>query len=146
LAIEAENESASFAGSDERSLPGRAQFASLCSTLKTPRILLLFLFAISAIAENSPPDRSLCGPFPKLYKEITWNWLEKNLVDANSAKIEWEGEPTSADLGKEGEHLYGWLVKFKINSRNRWGAYTGKQSHGVLIRDNQVIKGLGFRY
>jgi hypothetical protein len=49
-------------------------------------------------------------------------------------------------LGKNGEHLYGWLVEFRVNSRNRFGQYTGKQSHGALIRDDQVIKGIGFGY
>ncbi len=97
-------------------------------------------------AENPPPDPSLCGPFPKLYKEIVWNWMRANLVDADSAKIEWSGEPKPADLGASGEHLYGWLVNFKVNARNRFGAYTGKQSHGVLIRDGQIIKGIGFGY
>lgn len=97
-------------------------------------------------AENPPPNPDLCGPYPKLYKEIIWNWMQKNLVDASSAKIEWEGGPQTADLGTNGEHLYGWLVNFKVNARNMFGAYTGKQSHGALIRNGEVIKGIGFRY
>lgn len=68
------------------------------------------------------------------------------LVDADSAKIEWQGEPKPADLGQNGEHVYGWLVQFRVNSRNRFGAYTGMQQHGALIRDNQVVKGMGFGY
>ncbi len=98
------------------------------------------------MAENPPPDPSLCGPFPKVYKEVIWNWMQRSLVDANSAKIEWEAEPKPADLGENGEHLYGWLVNFKVNARNRFGAFTGKQSHGALIRDGQVVKGIGFGY
>ena len=90
-------------------------------------------------------DPALCGPYPKNYKEIVWNWLQGVLLDADSAKIEW-GEPKPADLGKDGNHLYGWLVEFRVNSRNRFGQYTGKQSHGVLIRDDHVIKGIGFGY
>jgi hypothetical protein len=91
-------------------------------------------------------DPSLCGPYPKNYKEIVWNWMQGVLVDADSAKIDWQGDPKPADLGKDGQHLYGWLVEFNVNSRNRFGTYTGKQSHGALIRDNRVIKGLGFGY
>src|SRR5438309_8583507 len=68
------------------------------------------------------------------------------LLDADSAKIEWHGEPKPADLGKNGEHIYGWLVEFRVNSRNRFGQYTGKQSHGALICDDHVIKGTGFGY
>jgi hypothetical protein len=102
--------------------------------------------AVSIHAENPAPDPSVCGPFPKIYKEIIWNWMQKNLVDASSAKIEWEGEPKPADLGNGADHLYGWLVTFKVNARNRFGAYTGKQSHGALLRDGEMIKGIGFGY
>ena len=102
------------------------------------------LFVASALAQNVDP--ALCGPFPKNYKEIVWNWLQGTLLDADSAKIEWQGDPKPADLGNNGEHIYGWLVEFRVNSRNRFGQYTGKQSHGALIRDNQVIKGTGFGY
>jgi hypothetical protein len=110
--------------------------------------LAIFLLAGASVvlAENPPPDPSLCGPYPKLYKEIIWNWLQTALLDASSAKIDWEGDPKPADLGTNGQHLYGWRVDFKVNSRNRFGAYTGKQGHGVLIRDEQVVKGIGFGY
>jgi hypothetical protein len=93
-----------------------------------------------------PADPALCGPLPKLYKEIVWNWMQATLVDANSAKIEWDAEPKPTDLGTNGQHLYGWLVNFKVNARNRFGSYTGKQAHAALIRDGQVIKTFGFGY
>jgi hypothetical protein len=99
-----------------------------------------------AVAADPSPDSSPCGFYPKLYKEITWNWMQKNLVDPDSAKIEWQGEPKCTDLGKSGQHEYGWLINFTVNSRNRFGVYTGKQQHGVLIRDGQVVKGIGFGY
>jgi len=73
-------------------------------------------------------------------------WLETQLLDASTARIDWQGDPKPADLGKNGEHVYGWLVDFKVNARNRFGAYTGKQQHGALIRDGQVVKGIGFGY
>jgi hypothetical protein len=97
-------------------------------------------------AENPPPDASLCGPYPDNYKEIVMKWLETQLIDASSARIEWNGEPKPADLGGNGQHLYGYLVQFKVNARNRFGAYTGKQEHGALIRNGEVVKGLGFAY
>lgn len=99
--------------------------------------------ACAATSETPVADASLCGPFPKQYKEIIWIWMQSALVDANSAKIEWEGEPQCSDLGQKSQHLYGWLVKFKVNARNRFGAYTGKQSHAALIRDGKIIKTLG---
>jgi hypothetical protein len=98
----------------------------------------------SAADPAATPDP--CGAFPKIYKEIVWNWMQKNLVDANSAKIEWQGEPKCSDIGKDGQHEYGWLINFTVNSRNRFGIYTGKQQHGVLIRNGEVVKGIGFGY
>ena len=112
--------------------------------------LLLFALMAGAIlplrAEEQPVDLSLCGPYPKLYKDVTWNWMQKTLVDPDSAKIEWQGEPKCTDVGKNGTHEYGWLVNFTVNSRNRFGSYTGKQQHGVLIRNGEVVKGIGFGY
>jgi hypothetical protein len=110
-------------------------------------VILGCLIAAGVFAQSPAPiDPSLCGPYPKNYKEIVWNWMQGVLVDADSAKIEWQGDPKPADLGKGDQHVYGWLVEFRVNSRNRFGTYTGMQSHGALIRDNQVIKGLGFGY
>lgn len=106
-----------------------------------------WLVGVLGVAAADPaPDASACGPFPKIYREITWNWLQKNLVDPDSAKIEWLGEPQCTDVGKDGNHEYGWLINFTVNSRNRWGAYTGKQQHGALIRNGEVVKGIGFGY
>lgn len=97
-------------------------------------------------AETKPADTQLYGPYPTNYKEIVTKWLETQLIDASSARIEWNGDPKPADLGADGEHLYGYLVNFTVNARNRFGAYTGKQTHGALIRDGKVTKGLGFGY
>jgi hypothetical protein len=96
--------------------------------------------------ESEPADIARYGPYPANYKEIVSKWLETQLIDAASAHLEWNGDPKSADLGTNGEHLYGYLVNFKVNARNRFGAYTGMQSHGALIRNGEVIKGLGFGY
>ena len=108
------------------------------------------LFFISNLAgqaqQGSPADAALYGPYPANYKEIVMKWLNEQLVDAASARIDWTSEPKLADLGKNGEHLYGYLVTFNANARNRFGTYTGKQQHGVLIKNGEVIKGLGLGY
>ena len=97
-------------------------------------------------ANPTPADPKLCGPLPKYYKEIIYNWMKDALVDAESAKIEWGEQPKPVDIGMNGQHFYGWLVEFKVNARNRFGAYTGKQSHAALIRDNQIRQTYGFAY
>jgi len=96
--------------------------------------------------QPSPADVALYGPYPTNYKEIVMKWLNDQLVDAGSARIEWSGDPKPVDLGKNGQHLYGYLVQFKVNARNRFGAYTGMQQHGALIKNGEVIKGLGLGY
>jgi len=115
-------------------------------SLALPACILLMSTAAHVMAENPSPDPSLCGPYPTNYKEIVNKWLETQLIDAASARIEWNGDPKPADLGTKDEHLYGYLVNFTVNARNRFGAYTGKQNHGALIRNGEVIKGLGFGF
>lgn len=97
-------------------------------------------------AENQPTDVERYGPYPTNYKEIVMKWLQTKLIDPASARIEWNGNPTPADLGTKGKHLYGYLVNFKVNARNRFGTYTGTQEHGALIRNSEVMKGLGFGF
>jgi hypothetical protein len=119
--------------------------------MRAPVLLVCtLLVGLSAVlnsrAETKPADTERYGPYPANYKEIVMKWLQTQLIDAESARIEWNGEPKPANLGTEDKPLYGYLVNFKVNARNRFGTYTGMQSHGVLIRDGQVVKGLGFGY
>ena len=108
------------------------------------------LFFIGSLAgqgqQGSPADPALYGPYPSNYKDIVMKWLNEQLVDAGSARIEWQGDPKPADLGKNGEHVYGYLVQFRVNARNRFGTYTGMQQHGALIKNSEVIRGLGLGY
>lgn len=97
-------------------------------------------------AETPSVDMERYGPYPTNFKEIVMKWLDTQLIDAGSARIEWNGDPKPADLGTKEKPLYGYLVKFKVNARNRFGAYTGMQSHGALIHNGEVVKGLGFGY
>src|SRR5437868_13920578 len=115
-------------------------------SLALPACILLISTIAQVMAENPSPDPSLCGPYPGNYKEIVIKWLDTQLIDAASARIEWNGDPKPADLGTKEEHLYGYLVNFKVNARNRFGAYTGMQSHGALIRNGEVFTRLGFGY
>ena len=115
-----------------------------------PRKLLLCALlmggASTVLAQTPTPDLERYGPYPTNYKEIVTKWLETQLVDPASARIEWKNDAKPADLGSKGEHLYGYLVTFTVNARNRFGTYTGKQAHGALIRNGEVIKGVGFGY
>jgi hypothetical protein len=109
-------------------------------------ILFLIGDVLGQGQQPAPTDAGLYGSYPANYKEIVMKWLNDQLLDATSARIEWGGDPKPVDLGKNGQHLYGYLVQFKVNARNRFGAYTGTQQHGALIKNGEVIKGLGLGY
>src|SRR5262245_12068707 len=100
----------------------------------------------SSNAQTPSSDATRYGPYPTNYKEIIMQWLNKQLIDPDSARIEWNGEPKPSDVGKGDEAVYGYLVNFTVNARNQFDAYTAKQKHSVLIRNGEVIKSMGFAY
>lgn len=121
--------------------------------MKAIALLFLFAFACPTMIRAQTTeieigaDPAVYGAFPKNYQEIVLKWLETKLVDPKSAQIEWTSAPKPAELpGPNGKRLRGYLVEFKVSARNRFGAYTGKQKHGALIRDGNVIKGTGFGF
>ena len=122
--------------------------------MKTVALVVLAAFAASALmaAETTEidviADPAVYGDYPKNYQEIITNWLATVLADAPSAQIEWVSapKPTTLPDKKSGKRLVGYLVEFKVNSRNRFGAYTGMQKKNVVIRDGKVIKATGFGF
>jgi len=119
-------------------------------------VLLLIAVAFCAVHGMSAQtgildmgaDPKLHGSYPTNYQEIITNWLQTALVDATSAQIEWISGPKPGTLPekKNGDPLFGYLVEFRLNSRNRFGAYTGMQRKTVLIHDGQVVKTKGFAF
>jgi hypothetical protein len=130
--------------------------------MRTVGLLLLLAFAAPTVGRTQTPtpmptptqapeieviaDPRVYGEYPKNYQEIITKWLAENLADPASANIEWAGAPTAAEMPdkKTKRRLTGYLVQFKVNSRNQFGAYTGMQKKSVLIRDGKVIKATGF--
>jgi hypothetical protein len=110
--------------------------------------LALGMIFVGSLNAQTPPsaDTARYGPYPTYYKEIVMVWLNKQLIDPDSARIEWTGDPKPSDVGKGSEAMSGYLVNFTVNARNRFGSYTGKQKHSVLIRNGEVIKSMGFGY
>ena len=102
--------------------------------------------ADSLNGQTPSADTTRYGPYPTNYKEIIVQWLNTQLIDPDSARIEWNEEPKPSDVGKGSEAVSGYLVNFTVNARNRFGAYTGKQKHSVLIRNGEVIRSMGFGY
>ena len=123
----------------------KAAFILLAFVTLGPSLLIA---AEPTPAESIPPenvgDPAIYGEYPKNYKSVVLNWLADKLGDFASAQVVWGDPPKPSELpGKDGK-LMGYLVEFKVNSRNQFGAYTGMQKHGALIRDGKVIKATGF--
>ena len=115
--------------------------------------MLLSVASCSAFAQSSPqPSATVANPakygaFPNDYMTIVKDWLATQLLDPGSAVVEFISQPKPAELPtRDGKQASGYLVEFKVNSRNRFGAYTGFQKHGALIRDGKVVRGTGFGY
>ncbi|HVF71746.1 MAG TPA: hypothetical protein VM940_09060 [Chthoniobacterales bacterium] len=120
--------------------------------MKRLAMLLCVISAFSLLAQTGTlevgADPKLHGAAPTNYQEIITNWLQTVLVDPASAQIEWISGPKPGTMPekKGGDPLFGYLVEFKLNSRNRFGAYTGMQKKTVLIHGGQVVKTKGFRF
>lgn len=107
----------------------------------------LLLAALPAQAQEAtiPPtagDPKVYGQYPLGYKAIINRWLETKLNDPGSAIIDWLTEPTAGEYKtQKGERHVGYVVDIKVNARNQFGAYTGKQRYRVVIKNGEVIWG-----
>jgi hypothetical protein len=101
--------------------------------------------ATASPAATIPPtagDPKVYGQYPLGYQAIVTRWLETKLADPASAAIEWTNEPRAGEYKtQKGERHVGYVVDFKVNARNQFGAYTGKQRYRVVIKNGEVIWG-----
>ena len=119
-----------------------------------PLFLALWMTARMSLAgplPTVPPEAAahneVYGQYPLGYKDIVTQWLHTRLIDPTSALVDFITEPKIAELkGKDGERLFGYLVEYRVNSRNQFGAYTGMQKKGALIRNGEVIKAPGYSF
>lgn len=84
------------------------------------------------------------GPPPENAEELILGWMEDNLNDPMSAKMEIASPPEKSWWGYKGALLqprdihYCWLVKTKIMAKNKFGAYIGWKPYNFFIRDGKV--------
>ena len=122
--------------------------------MKTTTLLLVTLCLASTVSAQSaptanppaatkptasiPPDSPKYGVYPIGYREIITRWLSDRLTDPATAKVEF-GEPLAGQITEKGVRASGYRVEFKVNSRNKFGMYTGFQRYQVLIRNGEII-------
>jgi hypothetical protein len=95
-----------------------------------------------ATIPSTAGDPKLYGQYPLGYQAIVTRWLGTQLIDPTSAEIEWLGEPKPVEVkGRDGAMFYGYAVEFTVNSRNKFGMYTGKQARRAYIRNGEVASG-----
>lgn len=120
--------------------------------MKIVALLLLLLFAVptATFAQTTEVemigDPAVYGEYPKNYQDLINKWLAEVLADPASANVEWMGPPKPAEVidKRKRKKFVGYQVDFRVNSRNRFGAYTGMQKKSVVIRDGRIIKATGF--
>ncbi|MEO5722229.1 MAG: hypothetical protein ABIR71_12255 [Chthoniobacterales bacterium] len=104
-------------------------------------VALLLTSAVPTFAQSKKRTEKY-GVYPIAYKEIITRWLGEQLIDPASAEIEWLMEPRGVTVkAASGETFVGYFVDFKVNSRNKFGMYTGKQARRVYIRGGEIISG-----
>lgn len=92
-------------------------------------------------------DAKVYGENPLGYKQIITYWLQTKLADPASAVIEFPAAPKPGEYKtQKGETYVGYIVDFKVNARNQFGAPTGKQRYRVVIRNGDVVWGGRPRY
>jgi hypothetical protein len=109
---------------------------------KLAAILMVVLLLGCATAMDfrpNPQDRadSNFGPYPDNYKEITKEYLSRNLFDPYSAVYTFNAPLKVRMAG--GPSPFGWAVCGTINAKNRLGGYVGAGDYLVKIRDGVVV-------
>ena len=127
------------------------------ATILAAAALLLAAAAVPTLAQNAspspatvqapaapasekpiPPDSPKYGIYPVGYRAIITRWLSERLVDPASAQVEFS-EPVAGEVRQKNVKASGYRVEFRVNSRNKFGQYTGFQKHAVLIRNGEIV-------
>lgn len=113
-------------------------------------LMLGIAMALLVGCATAPPtadDFANVGPLPADYQDQVKKYFEESLIDPDSAKYYFVGEP------KVGAHegyglnrtprVVGWIVSVEVNAKNRMGGYTGRQLHKAVLNQGKVVRVLG---
>jgi hypothetical protein len=111
---------------------------------------LAYLFAVASVlltscAQIKPPtqaeiDAADYGAEPIDYERVVRNFHQLRLKDPSSAQYQSWSKPVKYWFGTRETSTYGYLVCVSINAKNSFGAYTGFQTDGHLIRNGVVVR------
>ncbi len=103
-------------------------------------LIFLFLFACANQPTKELIESSDYGPKPKDYKNLVITYMQTTLKDPDSAKYNWNREPTKMwVVNPHGSgHLFGWGTCALINAKNGFGGFSGFQKYFFFFKDNQI--------
>ncbi len=107
---------------------------------------LFAMFILFACAGATPPTSSELenadyGSYPANYKKILENKIKMALIDEDSAKFRYSGDPLKAwkPLTNGNGYVYGWDVCVEVNAKNRMGGYVGYKPYYAFIKNGNVL-------
>ena len=110
--------------------------------MKKMLILFVCLFIVScASAKPTPEELSSAdyGPPPSNPEAIIHSIIGPRLVDPDSAKYSLS-VPVKGGNDISGKRAYGWRVCGMINSKNRFGGYSGPKPIFAMIYNDRIIR------
>ena len=78
------------------------------------------------------------GDYPDKYQKILKNYLQKNLLNHEDAKVEFINKPSKISITQMGNDYNGYRLCLSINSRNGKSIYSGYKTHLFLINNSEV--------
>tara|TARA_B110000967_G_C18857655_1_gene548150 strand:+ start:12 stop:839 length:828 start_codon:yes stop_codon:yes gene_type:complete len=78
------------------------------------------------------------GEYPDNYQKILKDFLQKNLVNHETAKIEFINKPRQTSISQMGADYNGYRVCLSINSKNNKSIYTGYKTHLFVINSSKI--------
>ncbi|WP_454690214.1 hypothetical protein [Achromobacter aloeverae] len=103
--------------------------------------LVAVLFLTGCVSPPSASDVANAdyGPWPADYEQVIKSYLGDTLKDPASAQYRSFSYPLKYYIGTRfGAARYGFLSCVTYNAKNSYGAYTGFQTDGFLIRNGIV--------
>ena len=78
------------------------------------------------------------GDYPYKYQKIVKDFLQKNLLNHEDAKVEFINKPSKISVTQMGTDYNGYRLCLSINSRNGKSIYSGYKTHLFLINNSEV--------
>ena len=78
------------------------------------------------------------GEYPSNYQKILKDFLQNELVNHETAKIEFINKPKQTSISQMGNNYTGYRICLSINSKNNKSIYTGYKTHLFVINNSQV--------